>query len=334
MFMPVRLSLRWKSLLILPDPKAGGRAGRACLAQACAARLATAAIAFVWTSRAMGCPTPVNSMLTPDRADRPPIVNVGLTTVDRQPTVDAVTSFPVPLDNLITYVKTLHPAGGPLDNLADAVGVGERLDEQSDALIGHFVDQARRSGASWSQIGQSMGVSKQAAQKRFVPRWDAGDPVSEGQLFSRFTLRSRGALAAACEIAGDGPVEAAHIVVGLLHEPDGLAAKIMHAAGNRDDQIGSAFGLRLGAPGNAEPAALRGIAFGDSAKELLRGTLEAVLRLGHNYVGTEHLLLGALFAGEAAAGVLESLGITVEVVEHGITRFVEQVQADRRGASS
>ena len=80
--------------------------------------------------------------------------------------------FPVPLDNLIAYVRALHPEGGPLDRLSDAMEVAARLDEQSDSLIGHFVDQARVSGASWSQIGASMGVSKQAAQKRFVSRAD------------------------------------------------------------------------------------------------------------------------------------------------------------------
>ena len=78
--------------------------------------------------------------------------------------------FPVPLDNLIAYVKTLTPDGGPLDNVSDAFAVSTQLDEQADALIGYFVDQARRSGASWSEIGASMGVSKQAAQKRFVSR--------------------------------------------------------------------------------------------------------------------------------------------------------------------
>ena len=54
--------------------------------------------------------------------------------------------FPVPLDNLIAYVKTLHPEGGPLENVSDAFAVSEQLDEQSDALLGYFVDQARRSG--------------------------------------------------------------------------------------------------------------------------------------------------------------------------------------------
>jgi hypothetical protein len=48
--------------------------------------------------------------------------------------------------------------------------VAEHLGELSDHLIGHFVDRARRSGASWTDIGRSMGVTKQAAQKRFVPR--------------------------------------------------------------------------------------------------------------------------------------------------------------------
>ena len=89
---------------------------------------------------------------------------------------------PVSLDTLITFVKVQRPEGSALDNLADAVAVGEHLGAQADSLIGHFVDQARRSGASWSQIGANMGVSKQAAQQRFVPRGDpamgAGPPAT------------------------------------------------------------------------------------------------------------------------------------------------------------
>ena len=105
-----------------------------------------------------------------------------------------MSASPVSLDELIGYVKTMSPEGGPLDNLADAVSVGGDLDEASDALIGHFVDRARRSGATWSQIGASMGVTKQAAQKRFVTLWEGAD-------FSRFTQRSRNVLAAAGGIA-------------------------------------------------------------------------------------------------------------------------------------
>ena len=63
----------------------------------------------------------------------------------------------------------------PLDQLSDAVLAADHLGEVADHLIGHFVDQARRSGASWTDIGRSMGVTKQAAQKRFVPK---GEPTS------------------------------------------------------------------------------------------------------------------------------------------------------------
>src|ERR1700691_3045006 len=108
--------------------------------------------------------------------------------------------FPVPLDSLITYVKALSPEGGPLENVSDAFAVSTQLDEQADALIGYFVDQARRTGLSWSQIGGAMGVSKQAAQKRFVPsatRIAELMPESVKKAFSRFTIRSARTLAAA-----------------------------------------------------------------------------------------------------------------------------------------
>ena len=246
------------------------------------------------------------------------------------------TPFPVPLDNLISYVRALRPAADPLGQLAEAVGVAERLEEQSDALIGHFVDQARRSGASWSQIGASMGVSKQAAQKRFVPRWDGSDPIPEGQLFSRFTASAGKVLAVARAIAHPEPVPAGAVVVALLSEPEGLAAVILHELGVTDEALITAFGFAGtvlapgGTPVDADAAALRQIQFADDATELLRGTLKAVLRLGHNYVGTEHLLLGALFTEGAAATTLTGLGVTVEGVEAGIAAALTRIRAQLR----
>src|SRR6185437_6849659 len=72
-------------------------------------------------------------------------------------------SHPVSLDTLIQAIKSVHTDA--LEQLADAVLAAEHLGEIADHLIGHFVDQARRSGASWTDIGKSMGVTKQAAQK-------------------------------------------------------------------------------------------------------------------------------------------------------------------------
>src|ERR1700710_1262860 len=102
-----------------------------------------------------------------------------------------MSDFPISLDNLISYVRSLHQGSGPLDNLADAIQVASSIDEQSDALIGYFVDQARHAGAPWSEIGASMGVSKQAVQKRFVARFESVDFDPDPKPFSRFTDRAR-----------------------------------------------------------------------------------------------------------------------------------------------
>jgi Clp amino terminal domain, pathogenicity island component len=241
-----------------------------------------------------------------------------------------MTAYPIPLDNLITFVKAQHPDGDELEFLSAAVVVGATLNDESDALIGHFVDQARRAGASWSQIGASMGVTKQAAQKRFVPKWDGSDLVPEGQLFSRFTLRTRDAIMAGSAAAPGGRVGAAHIVAGLLTQPEGLAARIVRAAGVEDATLLAALGVDAAtAQSGGTAAALRAVDYDDSAKALLQGTLRAVLRLGHNYVGTEHLLLGALVADGDAARALESVGLTADVVERGVAEEIARIQAER-----
>src|SRR5205823_12172421 len=99
---------------------------------------------------------------------------------------------PVRLDDLIEAITKVH--SDPLEQLSGAVLAADHLGDVADHLIGHFVDQARRSGASWTEIGRSMGVTRQAAQKRFVPKesaeLDAGD-------FSRYTPRARHVVIAA-----------------------------------------------------------------------------------------------------------------------------------------
>jgi hypothetical protein len=98
----------------------------------------------------------------------------------------APTATPTPisdrvrLDVLLSAITEVH--ADPLEQLTDAVLVGDHLDEVADHLIGHFVDQARRSGASWTEIGRSMGVTKQAVQKRFSMKAPPGpDPAGTEQ---------------------------------------------------------------------------------------------------------------------------------------------------------
>ncbi len=234
--------------------------------------------------------------------------------------------FPISLDHLISYVKAVESGGGALEQLSAAVAVSAELDEQADALIGYFVDQARRSGASWSNIGASMGVSKQAAQQRFVPRADDGRPPT----FERFTLRARNTLGAAGQLAGGGVVGAAHLAVALLSEPEGLAAKVIHDAGVSDEQLGARFGLTsIAAAPDTDAATLQQLDFDETARAALKGTLKSALRLGHNYIGTEHLLLGILLADGAAAHDLVELGLGVELVEHSLQAEFARIRASR-----
>ena len=227
----------------------------------------------------------------------------------------------VRLDDLIDAIKKVHPA--PLDQLQDAVIAADHLGDVADHLIGHFVDQARRSGASWTDIGRSMGVTRQAAQKRFVAKESADLDLSQG--FGRYTPRARNVVMAAHNeaIAARNPEgRPEHLVLGLLAEPDALAAKAI----TRQDVLLDA--VRQAATAALPPAAEEVpdlVPYGPDAKKVLELTFREALRLGHNYIGTEHILL-ALLEHENGEGVLNGLGIDKPTSERHISEMLHQLQ--------
>ncbi|MEY9836874.1 Clp protease N-terminal domain-containing protein [Streptacidiphilus sp. EB103A] len=222
----------------------------------------------------------------------------------------------VRLDDLIEAIRKVHP--DVLDQLSDAVIAADHLGEIADHLIGHFVDQARRSGASWTDIGRSMGVTRQAAQKRFVPKasGEALDlDLSQG--FSRFTPRARNVVMASqneARAAGNATIGTGHLVLGLLCEPEGLAAKAVLAQGVTLEAIRETAAASLPAAAGPVPELIPYDAQGKKALEL---TFRQALRLGHNYIGTEHILL-ALLELEDGTGVLTGLGIDKTATEASI----------------
>jgi hypothetical protein len=216
----------------------------------------------------------------------------------------AKSSNPVRLDDLIAAIEQVHTDA--LDQLSDAVLAADHLGEVADHLIGHFVDRARRSGASWSDIGRSMGVSKQAAQKRFVPKAD--NDLDPAQGFSRFTPRARNVVVAAQEAAraaGNATITPGHLVLGLLSEPEGIGARAIDAQGVPADAVRRTALATLPAATGDVPAL---IPFDAQAQKALELTFRQALRLGHNYIGTEHILLALLEAGDGT-GVLAGLGV-------------------------
>ncbi|MFG2370582.1 Clp protease N-terminal domain-containing protein [Streptomyces sp. NPDC048504] len=227
----------------------------------------------------------------------------------------------VRLDDLIAAIKLVHPA--PLDQLQDAVIAADHLGDVADHLIGHFVDQARRSGASWSDIGKSMGVTRQAAQKRFVAKDSADLDPSQG--FGRYTQRARNVVMAAHNeaIAARNPEgRPEHLVLGLLAEPDGLAAKAIVRQDVLLDAVRQAATAALPPAADEVPEL---VPYGPDAKKVLELTFREALRLGHNYIGTEHILL-ALLEHENGEGVLNGLGIDKATTEGHIAEMLKGFQ--------
>jgi hypothetical protein len=235
-------------------------------------------------------------------------------------------SNPVRLDDLIEAIKNVHT--DTLDQLSDAVLAADHLGEVADHLIGHFVDQARRSGASWTEIGKSMGVTKQAAQKRFVPKASGPDAVDldPGQGFSRFTERARNVVMAAqneARTAGNDRISPVHLVLGLLDEPEALAARAVVAQNVPLDTLRQAVTATL--PPAADPVPDL-IPFDPQARKALELTFREALRMGHNYIGTEHILL-ALLELEDGAGTLAGAGLDKAAAEATITAAIAALTA-------
>ncbi|MFJ3913197.1 Clp protease N-terminal domain-containing protein [Streptomyces vinaceus] len=238
---------------------------------------------------------------------------------------------PVRLDDLIEAIKKVHT--DTLEQLSGAVVVAESLGDVADHLIGHFVDQARRSGASWTDIGRSMGVTRQAAQKRFVPKADkegeGGMDPSQG--FGRFTPRARNVVVTAQNEARSGghtEIRTEHLVLGLLAEPEGLAALALRAQHVSEQDVRAAATAALPPAATGELPAL--IPFDASAKKALELTFREALRLGHNYVGTEHVLL-ALLELENGEGLFSGLGVdkgaAEATVNEALAAFLDEAEA-------
>lgn len=227
----------------------------------------------------------------------------------------------VQLSDLIAAIKNAR--SDALDQLSDAVIAADHLGEVADHLIGHFVDQARRSGASWTDIGRSMGVTKQAVRKRFVPKGpgDQSD-LDPSQGFSRFTARARNVVMAAqneAHAANNDEIRPEHLMLGLLTEPDALGTQAIIAQGVSLEAVRQTVTATLPPAADQVPDL---IPFDLGTRKVLELTFREALRMGHNYVGTEHILL-ALLELEDGTGSLAGLGVNKATAEGNIVAAVE-----------
>jgi len=153
--------------------------------------------------------------------------------------------------------------------------------------------------------------------------------------FEKFSERARRALTSAQEEAqrlNHSYIGTEHILLGLIREEEGVAAKVLNQLGVSLSKVRSAVEYIVK---RGEKAGTGEIGLTPRAKRVIELAIDEARRLGHNYIGTEHLLLGLLHEGEGiAAGVLESFGITLEQTRAETTRLLSQGQARSKTARS
>ena len=143
--------------------------------------------------------------------------------------------------------------------------------------------------------------------------------------FDKFTERARRVLSLAQEEAqrfNHNYIGTEHLLLGLVREGDGLAAKVLANLGVELNKVRSAVEFIIGR-GDRPTSGEVGLT--PRAKKVIELAVDEARRLNHHYIGTEHLLLGLVREGEGiAAGVLESLGVNLEKVRSETTRILSQ----------
>jgi GNAT superfamily N-acetyltransferase len=219
----------------------------------------------------------------------------------------------VTLDGLIREVQAGSPS--TLQQLELAAHRAADLADLGDALLNHFVDRCRKDGKTWAEIGEHLGVTRQAAQKRFV---DGPAPLE------RFTDRARLALAHANDEAvalHHNYIGTEHLLLALFDTNGGVSDLVLRDLGITHDMVVAEVDRVIGrgaAPVTGQqPLTPR-------AKKVLEEAVNQAIDWGHNYIGTEHLLL-ALFRGQQgmAKAVLEKHGADESVIRASLVTALQ-----------
>jgi Clp amino terminal domain, pathogenicity island component len=217
------------------------------------------------------------------------------------------------LDQLIDVVE--EGADAPLDRVASAALLKEQVERLGDDLLDHFVKQARDQGCSWTHIGEALGVTRQAAQQRHTATEDRLlRGIVEGREFKRFTARARTAVMNAQTVALEHRhtyIGTEHLLLGLfVAEDKNLAVKALADLGVEREAVERLVDERI-PRGGAEVSGVP--PFTPRARQAMADAVGEALKLGHNYVGTEHQLLALRQLEDGiAAKVLDQLGVSYD----------------------
>ena len=222
----------------------------------------------------------------------------------------------------IDQLKAQIVGGTPLEQLTAASELAEKLRARGDELLDQFVDAARTSGSSWTEIGCSLGTSKQAAQQRFAA---LADPQPSEAPFGLV-----GPTAEVLSTAGDEAralghhyIRPEHLVLGLLAQPEELAARALAEVGVTATVVRAQITAHLG---SAAPRPTGSLGVAPQTKRLLELARAIAKSLHHKCPRTEHMLLAAVSPKlhSPSAVLLAECGTTPEQVRDHLTRMILQ----------
>ena len=218
----------------------------------------------------------------------------------------------------IDQLKREVPAGTPLEQLAAASELADQLRARGDELLDEFVSEARSTGSSWTEIGCTLGTSKQAAHERFAA---LADPPA-GQAPFGLTGTAAEVLSTAADQArelGHHYIRPEHLILGLLAQPDELAAEVLAELGVTSQIARELVAERLGT-GAPRPTGSLGAA--PQTKRLLEQARAIAKSLGHRCPKTEHILLAASSPKlrSPAATLLADCGAPPDRIRDQLTR--------------
>ena len=161
--------------------------------------------------------------------------------------------------------------------------------------------------------------------------------------FEKFSERARRVLSLSQEEAlrfNHNYIGTEHILLGLVRETEGVAARVLSNLGIELSKVRSAVEFIIGR--GEKPVSGENIGLTPRAKRVIELAVDEARRMSHHYIGTEHLLIGLMREGEGvAAGVLESLGVTLDKVRAETQRLLsqsltpgQQSQGSSRGSST
>jgi Clp amino terminal domain, pathogenicity island component len=191
--------------------------------------------------------------------------------------------------------------GSSLERLGAAAAIAEDLRQLGDSVVDRYVQAARADQRSWSQIGEALGVSKQAAQQRFVAQplaaaaWpglsEAASDVATRAVEEARVLRHR-------------YLGTEHLLLALASD-EGLAGAALKRVGVSPESARQQIHCMVG-PGHSADSATLGITPG--TKRVFEAARKEARRLGHRCADTEHLLLAVSESDGVAQQMLHEAG--------------------------